>query len=119
MDANEYALKVTPADKSLGIALRKAEWMGKGQSPSVSVRLPLVCSSEMTKEPAAESPTTTTHAAEPVEPSVPAAQEVVTVTEPPAGSTKPPVVTPGPERSWRPIGDWPWDHWHRRAIEPE
>jgi DNA primase len=30
MDANEYALKVTPAHKSLEIALRKAEWMGNG-----------------------------------------------------------------------------------------
>jgi len=30
MDANEYATKVVPASKSLGLALRKAEWMGKG-----------------------------------------------------------------------------------------
>jgi DNA primase catalytic core len=27
MDANEYALKVTPASKSLGVAIRKAVWM--------------------------------------------------------------------------------------------
>lgn len=33
MDANEYALKVTPAAKSLGLALRKAEWLGKGRHP--------------------------------------------------------------------------------------
>ena len=31
MDANEYALKVTPAEKSLGLLLNKAEWMGKGK----------------------------------------------------------------------------------------
>lgn len=31
MDANEYALKVTPAAKSLGIAIRKAEWLGQGK----------------------------------------------------------------------------------------
>lgn len=31
MDANEYALKVTPAAKSLGIAIRKAQWLGKGE----------------------------------------------------------------------------------------
>ena len=31
MDANEYALKVTPAAKSLGLLLNKAEWMGKGK----------------------------------------------------------------------------------------
>jgi hypothetical protein len=30
MDANEYALKVTPASKSLGVAIRKAVWLGKG-----------------------------------------------------------------------------------------
>lgn len=34
MDANEYALKVQPAAKSLGLLLRKAVWLGKGQ-PSV------------------------------------------------------------------------------------
>jgi len=33
MDANEYALKVQPAAKSLGLLIRKAEWMGKGQAP--------------------------------------------------------------------------------------
>ncbi len=30
MDANEYALKVTPAPKSVEVALRKAEWIGNG-----------------------------------------------------------------------------------------
>ena len=33
MDANAYALKVTPADKSLGLVLRQAVWMGKGVAP--------------------------------------------------------------------------------------
>jgi DNA primase catalytic core len=33
MDANEYALKVQPASKSLGLAIRKALWMGKGRAP--------------------------------------------------------------------------------------
>ena len=40
MDANEYALKLTPAEKSLGLALRKAEWMGKGKAPPVTLGLP-------------------------------------------------------------------------------
>jgi DNA primase catalytic core len=31
MDANEYALKVTPAAKSLGLLIRKAAWLGKGE----------------------------------------------------------------------------------------
>ena len=34
MDANEYALKVTPADKSLGLLIRKAVWLGKGTPPA-------------------------------------------------------------------------------------
>lgn len=33
MDANEYALKMTPADKSLALVIRKAQWMGKGEAP--------------------------------------------------------------------------------------
>ncbi|MFN9503672.1 MAG: CHC2 zinc finger domain-containing protein [Rubrivivax sp.] len=33
MDANEYACKVQPAGKSLGLLVRKAEWMGKGAAP--------------------------------------------------------------------------------------
>jgi DNA primase catalytic core len=37
MDANEYALKVTPAAKSLGVLLNNAIWLGKGQRPTVGV----------------------------------------------------------------------------------
>jgi len=33
MDANEYALKVQPASKTLGMLLNTAHWLGKGQSP--------------------------------------------------------------------------------------
>ena len=33
MDANEYALKVTPASHSLGIVIRKAVWLGNGKPP--------------------------------------------------------------------------------------
>ena len=32
MDANEYALKVQPAAKSLGLLIRKAVWLGKGRA---------------------------------------------------------------------------------------
>ena len=34
MDANDYALKVTPATKSLGLVIRKAVWLGKGAAPT-------------------------------------------------------------------------------------
>ena len=33
LDANEYALKVTPAARSLGVAIRKSVWLGKGEAP--------------------------------------------------------------------------------------
>ncbi len=37
LDANEYALKVTPPEKSLGVLLNAAAWMGKGKvSPCVA-----------------------------------------------------------------------------------
>lgn len=36
MDANEYARQVKPAQKSLGLAIRKAEWWGKGKAPAIS-----------------------------------------------------------------------------------
>jgi DNA primase len=55
MDANEYALKVTPAAKSLGLVIRKAQWLGRGEapamkpSPSVTVSVP-VASEEAAKE---------------------------------------------------------------------
>jgi len=36
MDANEYALQVKPPAKSLGLVIRKAEWMGKGTAPELT-----------------------------------------------------------------------------------
>ena len=37
MDANEYARKVPPAAKSLGVLLNRAAWLGKGQRVAVPV----------------------------------------------------------------------------------
>src|SRR5690606_29439456 len=37
MDANEYALKLQPAERSLGLVLRKAEWMGRGTPPGAAL----------------------------------------------------------------------------------
>jgi DNA primase catalytic core len=42
MDANAYALKVTPAAKSLGVLLNKAQWLGKGQRPESHVLEPVI-----------------------------------------------------------------------------
>jgi len=46
MDANEYALKVQPAAKSLGILLNKAAWLGKGQRPTIRVSEPQITEPE-------------------------------------------------------------------------
>lgn len=65
MDANEYALKVTPAAKSLGLLIRKAEWLGQGKAPqreTVSPEefeqnvpvAPVECAQEATKTIATE-----------------------------------------------------------------
>jgi len=40
MDANAYALKVTPAAKSLGVMLNRAAWLGKGQRPAQRAAAP-------------------------------------------------------------------------------
>jgi DNA primase catalytic core len=34
MDANEYALKLAPPERSLGLAIRKSLWLGKGERPA-------------------------------------------------------------------------------------
>jgi hypothetical protein len=37
MDANEYARQVTPAGKSLGVAIRSAQWLSAGKEPTRKV----------------------------------------------------------------------------------
>jgi hypothetical protein len=49
MDANEYARKVTPAAKSLGVLLNRAAWLGKGQRPAAHAGAPV-----MVPEPSVE-----------------------------------------------------------------
>jgi DNA primase catalytic core len=58
MDANEYALKLTPAEKSLGLALRKAEWMRKGKAPPVTLGLPVAAAPATTPTKAEPTPAT-------------------------------------------------------------
>jgi DNA primase catalytic core len=54
MDAAEYALKVTPASKSLGVLIRKAEWLGNGQAPArgMSDPVPAIAESARPEMPA-------------------------------------------------------------------
>ncbi len=52
MDANEYALKVQPAAKSLGLLLRKAVWLGKGDAPVRAEPVPIEVTNCDPKPPA-------------------------------------------------------------------
>jgi DNA primase len=59
LDANEYALKVGPAAKSLGVAIRSAQWLGKGVAPSRGKPKPLttaIASTSVTAESSAVDP---------------------------------------------------------------
>ena len=50
MDANEYAAKVQPAAKSLGVAIRKALWLGKGEAPAMQTTSPMAEASDAIEE---------------------------------------------------------------------
>jgi DNA primase catalytic core len=55
MDANEYALKVGPATKSLGVAIRSAQWLGKGAAKpltTVAVGATALAAVAVVEEPA-------------------------------------------------------------------
>jgi DNA primase catalytic core len=65
MDANAYALKVTPAAKSLGVLLNRASWLGKGQKPAQSVAVPEIVAAAK-EEPAAKEKMIEQAAPEPV-----------------------------------------------------
>jgi len=63
MDANAYACAVKPAEKSLGVVIRSAQWMGRGmKAPKASPPVPSAAAPEspppsraQTSEPAVES----------------------------------------------------------------
>jgi len=42
LDANAYALKLTPPSRSLGLLIRKAEWLGKGAAPATPTSSPMI-----------------------------------------------------------------------------
>lgn len=72
MDANEYALKVQPAGKSLGLLIRKAVWLGKGEAPMQPgsepepVIVPVAMPNTAAKEQGARDGGTSSLAADPV-----------------------------------------------------
>lgn len=57
MDVNEYARKVQPAVKSLGVAIRSAVWLGNGAKPAMELRdEPEPATKEETAEPSETEP---------------------------------------------------------------
>jgi DNA primase catalytic core len=97
MDANAYALKVTPATKSLGLALRRAEWLGNGKPPAVTTT-PAISSVQETVEAAASSPVEPTSKPAPAHASsslvAPLAAEEATMGSEPAASEVLPIASP-------------------------
>ena len=80
MDANEYALKVGPPAKSLGVAIRAAQWLGKGTPKplaTASIDIPSVAVA-VVHEPPAVTPAAAPQEPAPVPPLVaePAAPEI-------------------------------------------
>jgi DNA primase len=116
MDANEYALKLTPASKSLDLVVRKALWLGRGApperstsavSPSSSVDALLPAPDEATKEettitpsvdptPSPPSSAATDSPASPPPPSSLAANSVVADVEPSPAMAVPPLPRESP-----------------------
>jgi len=87
MDANDYACKVRPASKALGLLIRKAVWLGQGKPASEITTLPAPTlpdtalapahePSSLAAEPAAKESVSTDPAPLPASPMPAAAREV-------------------------------------------
>ncbi|KPF78510.1 DNA primase, partial [Novosphingobium sp. AAP93] len=100
LDANAYAAKVTPAAKSLGVLIRKAQWLGNGKAPAItSAADPLALAAmgavmrgvgEVLPEPASHP----SSAAQPVPPEPPS--EPPAALPEPMAAAMPPVPVPDP-----------------------
>jgi DNA primase catalytic core len=98
MDANAYALKVTPAAKSLGVLIRTAVWLGEGKAPE---RAPAPIAAP---EPASTEPAIIPLAAKeelPPTPALPAARVPDAPREIPAEVSEAETVMVFGDRRWR------------------
>jgi len=68
MDANQYALEVQPASKSLGIVIRSAEWMGEGKAPERQLDIAIPLAESNASEPIKTKQDTPSLVAEPQHP---------------------------------------------------
>jgi len=117
MDANEYALKVTPAPKSLELVIRKAQWLGKGKASAPSTQAtpaspPTTTKDETPPEIVADAPAEASEA-EMGEPDLPLAAELdeaepLAATPEPAPPTEPPSAEERGEEVVMQLGDRRW-----------
>jgi hypothetical protein len=125
MDANEYACKVQPAEKSLGLVIRSAQWLGNGERPELSTGrsdAPLSAADDVMRSPSSDpeglkylapfpnevSPL----AAVPTEPTAPLEEPAAAVMpaiadpEPPAAADEKQLIVTYGERRYR-VRGWP------------
>jgi hypothetical protein len=93
MDANEYALKVGPASKSLGVVIRSAQWLGKGAAKAITTAevAPSVESVPVTKLIECQ-----TQVEEPSVPPMPVSAQMLDVALPAQVMPTPPAAPPAP-----------------------
>jgi DNA primase len=91
MDANEYALKVAPAAKSLGLAIRKAQWLGKGEAKPIlttvsapAVSLPATSAAVVQEAAKEATPTPARPAPETPQQKIPTREELPTLPDVPS-----------------------------------
>ena len=96
MDANEYARKVQPAGKSLGVLIRQAVWLGQGQAPARQAIQAIQVPSSLA---AAAVTAAAAVLAEPLEPAPPGGLPVVASVAAPVAATvaEPLPASPRPE----------------------
>ena len=108
MDANAYACRVLPAEKSLGVVIRSGQWMGRGAKPSKASPTPVTAaapsvapqsppaSPTQASEPAVES---SPLAAEPHTPGVAEDDKISTAAESAAkkDASPTPIISPEPQ----------------------
>ncbi len=51
MDANAYACTVKPAEKSLGVVIRAAQWLGRGVKPAITTQRVVTVAAEILPRP--------------------------------------------------------------------
>jgi hypothetical protein len=110
MDANAYALSVQPGQRSLGVAIQSAVWLGEGKAPVVELgTMALAIPAPSASTPPAPLPSSSPPASSP-----PSLSPAVSVSSPSSSPSSPPVSTldvevrQGSDELVVPMGDRRW-----------